>query len=341
MKKFLLVLTFLFAASPIFSAKLAVLPEVLKPNGLIVDGDRLFITAKTATVYLYSTKNFKFIKQFLKSGEGPGESRNPLLSLKVYPGFLAIEDVPKKIMFFTRDGDYKKEKRLPQNYNDISCIGKNFCACITHIDSKKGTKYSTVNLLDKNFNVIKMLHKGEELALFISGSGDSKKIIRSVQNYLIYQVYEDRIYVFDTQNGFSIIVFDSSGNRLYVIDKDYKKIKIPESYIDNFMNRMKKTPTWERLKIAFHFDFPECFPAIIASSSNVNSKKIYALTFETKAGNGDKKDQRELVVLDLKGKILQRTFVPVCKECYMYKDKFYYLLENEEEEQWELHALDI
>lgn len=334
---------FLLVVSTVISAqKLAVLPEVLKPNGLVIDGDRLYITSDITTVYLYSIKSLTSPKQFVKKGEGPGESTRPFSSLKVYPGDrLTVEDYPRKIMFFTKDGEFKSEQRYPQGLGFISCIGENYVGRCKHIDNEKGVQYYTINLLDKEFKTIKVLHKGEELEIFTSGKAPRKIVTRPVQNYLACRVYEDHIYVFDTRRGFSITVFDSSGNRLREINKEYTKIKIPGSFIDNFMNRMKKTAIWERIEARYHFEFPTYFPAFTSRYCLVNNGKIYVLTFDTKETKETGKKERELVALDLKGKVLKRMFVPDIDERYIDNGTYYYLHENEEKEVWELHALDI
>ena len=105
------------------------------------------------------------------------------------------------------------------------------------------------------------------------------------------------------------------------------------------MNKLKKTPIWERLKTSYHYVFPEYFPAI--RRFWVNNEKIYTLTNEKKEGEKMEKAQRELVTLDLKGKVLKRMFVPDIDGCTIDKNKFYYLFENEHKEVWELHAKEI
>jgi hypothetical protein len=66
-----------------------------------------------------------------------------------------------------------------------------------------------------------------------------------------------------------------------------------------------------------------------------------------------KENKSEYVVMDLKGNIIKRVYLPRVENVpYMskiigsklhtiYNDKLYYLQENEEEEKWELHVEEI
>jgi hypothetical protein len=73
---------------------------------------------------------------------------------------------------------------------------------------------------------------------------------------------------------------------------------------------------------------------------------LYAVTYEKKEG------KFEVVVMDLQGNVLKRSFVfpkaPGDREVYGFSlfstaydiagDKIYHLVENEETERWELHV---
>ena len=339
MKKSIMFLIFLLAAAFIFADKLAVLHEVIAPGHLVVDGNRFYITSTDTTVYVYSTVDFKFIKKFVKNGEGPGEAVNSSVILKNYQDFLTAEDFKRKIMFFSRDGDFIKEIKVPRKLFEISLMGENFLGKSEHIDSEKEIIYYNISLLDKKSDTIKILHKSKELKIFTSGKTQKKKIMRPLSGYFNYEIYNNHIYIADCQKGFSITVFDSEGNQLYEINRKYKKVKVPRTFIDNLMNKLKKTPVWERIKTRYHNVFPEYFPAI--KRFWVNNGRIYTLTNEKKEEGKKGKVQRELVVLDLKGKIIKRMFVPDVKGCTIDRNIFYYLFENEDKEVWELHAKEI
>ena len=50
-----------------------VLPEIMQPSDLIVDGNHLYILDKDYSISMYNIPSFKLVKKFGKRGEGPGE----------------------------------------------------------------------------------------------------------------------------------------------------------------------------------------------------------------------------------------------------------------------------
>ncbi len=336
MKKFLFILiAVLAAASAVTAEKLADLPDVSTPENIIVHGDRFYVLEK-ANAYVYSIKDFKRLKHFIKPGEGPSEAKG-FLKLKVIPDALTVS-ATGKIMFFSQDGVFKNEQRAPGGISFIYPLGDKFISVKHNTDGEKKIQYMSIDILDKGLNSVKMLRKGPDHELFTRDG--KKKRLKVIHNYLGYEVYKDKIYVADSQNGLSITVFDTGGNQLFEIDKEYKKIKVPQSFKDNYMNRLKKSPMWPRLKNAMVFVFREYYPAIY--SFWVDSERIYVLTRETKEQSGDENllGERVLMILDLKGNLIKQVFVPNvdATRCSLDNGKFYYLFENEESEMYELHA---
>lgn len=331
MKKIISILLFLFATTFTLAEKLAVLPEVEKPMGIVVYLNRLCIVEKS-TVYMYDMKEFKLVKQFVKKGEGPGEAKS-YISLKAFPDVLTVED-SGKIMFFSWDGVFKNEKRASMKISRISPFGDNFLGVLVNQNEKNQRQYLSINIFDKEFNVVKTLPRGEDHEVITLGK---KREMKVIQDHFDYNVYNKRIYVGDSRKGFSITVFDTEGNQLYEINKKYKKIKVPKSFKDNYMKRMRKSPIWEKMKHTINFVFRDYYPAIYRFF--INNDKIYVFTYKKKEEK--EKNKRELFVLDLKGKILNQTFMPDELKSAIDNDKFYYLVENENEEVWELHVQEI
>jgi hypothetical protein len=100
-------------------------------------------------------------------------------------------------------------------------------------------------------------------------------------------------------------------------------------------------------------EFPIYFPAL--QTFAVADGKIYAVTY------GKKNGKTEVLVLDLKGKLLKTVFLPlhqrddelamtlenrvsrqVTNSTFAIKNgKFYQVLENQDEKSWELHIHEI
>jgi hypothetical protein len=146
--------------------------------------------------------------------------------------------------------------------------------------------------------------------------------------------------------GFYIEIFDERGQSLTVIKKDYERIRISEAdkekLIEDFKNKpyLKTQNRWQYFKkIAGNFDkmFPGYFPAM--KSLSVSDNKLYVKTYNRKEGNGNWKE--EYVILDLKGNIVKKVFLPYAKNDLMSfkNDIFYYLdrKEYEDGEEWELY----
>lgn len=331
MKKFKSILLILFATTFTLAENLSVLPEVGKPRGIVVYSNRLCIFEKS-TVYMYDMEGFKLIKQFVKKGEGPGEAKS-YISIRAFPDVLTIED-SGKIMFFSWDGIFKNEKRANTKISRISPFGNNFLGVMVNQNEDNQTQYLSINIFDKEFNAIKTLRRGEDHEVIILGK---KREMKVIQDHFDYKLHNKRIYIGDSRKGFSITVFDSKGNQLYEINKKYKKIKVPTSFKDNYMKRVRKSVIWEKMKHTINFVFRDYYPAIYRFF--VNNDKIYVFTYKKKEENG--KNMRELVVLDLNGKILNQTFMPDEIKSAIYNDKYYYLVENMNEEVWEIHVQGI
>jgi hypothetical protein len=102
--------------------------------------------------------------------------------------------------------------------------------------------------------------------------------------------------------------------------------------------------TWKELSKNFKFLFPEHFPPI--RTMDIDNNHIYVKTFK-KTGT-----KEEYIIMDLKGKMLKKTFVPQTVKPWVmslmmgirletiYNGKIYYIQENEEEE-WELFVQEI
>ena len=122
------------------------------------------------------------------------------------------------------------------------------------------------------------------------------------------------IFVSDTLKGFHIMIFDDQGNRLQTIDKSRDVEKVP--------------------------DRP------LLHQYCVSDKKIYATTYLKKD------NQTEMIILDLKGRILRRLYLPLASirpqrgvlryDLYTVgQDKLYELIQDHETGKWELQITDL
>ena len=335
MKKIVLFIIFIVFSSIIFSEKVADLPEVLLGEGVYVNKDFIY-TKDDYTIHIYSMKDFKHVKQFGRKGEGPGEFK-VTVNYTVFPKYLIVNSF-RRVHFFTLDGSFIKEYIIPVGVQKIHPVEDNYIGTTSVIEAnKKIPDYKSVDIYDKNFKKIKNIYKGtlgRGWLYFVSGT--TKKQDRlMVKDYSDYIIYKDKVYFGNTKKGFCLIVYDSSGKKLHEINRNFEKLKVTEKYKQEVMKREREAPDWEKWEKTWNYIFPDYFPAY--DNIIISDDKIYFVTYRI-AGN-----KSEVIVTDLKGKFLRKTFLPVDPysrdfQFSIYKDKVYYLVENEAEEMFELHV---
>ncbi len=356
----LLVFFFYFLFSPLTASGAATgtmigsPAEIIKPATIAVQGDYIYIAEKSA-VHVYSRHPFKHLKQFGRKGEGPGEFKyTPLLT--PYDDFLLINNWGK-LMFYSPDGSLQKETKLPFNYFYLNFpllpIEGNYAGFQMKVEKtgSKPTPMFVLKLYGPGLELVKEF--GKKISPYLPpppppGVKPAQKMdFPVISGTLDFAIAGDKIFVADTNNGFFISVYDSTGSHLYDIEKEYKKIPVPGKFKENFMKKQQARENWEQLKSAYNYIFPKYYPAF--STFKVRDGKIYAATYEKENNN------YKLVVMDLKGKELKSSFVfPInpqdralwgfpllSTEFDISNGHIYYLQENEDEETWELHAARI
>lgn len=316
--------------------KLANLPELLKPQRMVIDGNKLFIVEGTS-IYIYSLKNYKLVKKFGKMGEGPGEFKiNPFGG----PGLVPLPHAQHllvnsfgKLSYFTKDGKYIKELKIPP-LTILKPVKDNFIGSGFITDQKPELKLC-ITLFDSKLKKIKQVYQS-----------DVTINVQAVKNLpfdaFTYRVHKEKIFIPDTKNGFVIRVFDSYGKEIYRIKKDYTPLKVDDAYkkriLDWYKNESLLRSFWEIIKktIKFKRDFPPI------KDIAVDCDKIYVFTYKKQ------NDLVECIILDLEGNEQKRLFLPfpqvfpLTPICYaIQNDRFYTLVENEDDESWILDVVEI
>jgi hypothetical protein len=328
---FLIIILFVFTVMQ--SKRITVLKEVSKPNLMVAGNDRLYIT-EGATIYIYSSKDFQLLKKFGKRGEGPGEFNIPDIGapLIVFPfdGKLMVNS-NARVSFFSKDGEFIEEfKVLP--FLVYQPFGNSYIGTGNAVD-EKGQMVLSLNLYNAKFERVKELYKTD----MVMGASVSFNFPITTFDF---PVYKDRIYIAAGKEGFVIEVFDNKGNKLYRIKKDYQQLPVPEEY-------KKKTMEWCKIYFKQYWDmfrnrisFKEYYPAV--QRMVVTDDRIYILTFKKQ------NEDTECIIFDLEGNEQKRVYLPL-PQTYgteipifdIHNQGFYYLVENEDEEVWELHRKDV
>lgn len=336
-KKIILLLIILLMVLYSHAKKIADLPDLMKPQIMDMSSDRLFISEGT-TIYIYNLKDFSLVKKFGKPGEGPREFKvnpfGPPMIIAVINEKLYVSS-DAKLSTFSLDGEFISERKVPP-YRVFFPVGDKFLASGTAQGEDK-KMYLNMGLYDKDLNLIKELYRSD------MSIGPNFKWIFPNTDFSTLP-YKDRVYVVVGKAGFTIDVFDLQGKKLYTIKKKYTPLKVPGDYKNKILSWFKTNPNFKQYYEFFtqRLSFKDQFPPI--RGMLVESDRIYVVTYK------QKNTLSEIVIMDLKGKELKKKYVPIAgipgnmwdSPIFIIENQQYFtLLENDEDEVWELHQVNL
>ncbi|MCP5049316.1 MAG: hypothetical protein GY940_19255 [bacterium] len=349
----LCVFVLLASAGAGFTGEVRSLPEVLKPDNITVHGNKLYVV-EGAEISIYSLEDLSLTRKWGTSGEGPGE-------LRVVPGYVnkvrvisgsVVAESFDKLIYFSSEGNLQKEiKKKSFQIVQAVPIGANFVVARTRIDTEKKIMYYCICLynskMEETKEIYRELHPQQGLSFPVT--------LDMTVNFIRFEVVDDKFFIEESGKGFLIEVFDKEGEKLYQIQHPFEKIKLTGDHEKEIIERFKADPLiklqiqanggWAALKKLMNMKFPDTYPAI--KSFEISNNKIYVQTYKVVEGKS------EYVVMDFKGKIIKRVYLakfentPILSQILgaklhtIHDNKLYYLMENEDEEEWELHVEEI
>ncbi|UCH95537.1 MAG: hypothetical protein JSV88_01455 [Candidatus Aminicenantes bacterium] len=341
-KKILSFFLLLLLAISVFAVEVSELPELGRPNFIQVDGDELFVTDQY-TVFIYSLNPVRLKNKFGRKGEGPGEfttwpfvrvSRDSILCTTI-----------TRCLWFTRSGNLINEKRLDKLFM-LMPAGENFIAIGMQTDIQKRTVTKILYLLNPKLGKVKTLYRVLADSPLVLGGDTGGEEYKMLYHYFGFLAHKNKIFVADSRKGLFIDVFNTNGEHLYPINHEIEeKVKVSESYKRKAMNVFKIVlPQYYEIKRKSSFTFYEYFPPM--KQFWIDDNKIYVTTYK------QKDDKNELIILDIKGNILKRLFLPfksmqdwrimgAVDPYTVHQGVLYELVENEDTEMWELHTTDL
>jgi hypothetical protein len=359
MKKMMFLVVLLLMVSFVFTAQLGTLEEVLVPEMIQVSGDELYVL-EGATIYVYSLKDLTLLRKFGKKGEGPGELKIMAAfqnSFTVFPGYVFVQGFDK-VIFFTKQGKLIREQRFNM-ITKILPLKEKFVIKTFPFEEKNGKTYWAIKLCDSEIKEIKELYRQEFPIQFQK----AENAIPMIPDALNFRVYDDKIFIEESPEGFLIEVFDINGKKLYQIEKKHEKMKVPEEYKKIVENHLKQDFLHKKVNLFVPFHIMESgwqgfrkwatliYPDYLTPVRDifVDNNKIYVQTFHRQD------NKQEYITMDLKGNMIKKVYLPVVRPSTFAsemvglglkfysidKDRFVYLVENEEEEEWEVHMVDI
>lgn len=321
---------------PGFGKMLKVLTEPANPTIVEAAGDELYIL-DDVFVYVYSLKDYKLLRKFGKKGEGPGELLTTLdmpITMQLSDKYIILNSF-NKIIYFSKSGQMIKERRIPIIAFQVIPFGDNYVVTKFNRDSS-GSSKAAVLLFDQDFKEIKKLYENNLLNDMRKG-----KIAVPLAN-IFAKCSGDRVFIFDQQRDFIIDVFDLNGKKLAPVTMDYRKLKVNEAFKKKYMDWLKVQPAFKTVMevIKDMIYFTEYLPVV--RNAKIMNQQLIVQTYKMQ-------DQRcEFLMLDLKGNIKKQVFLPGADREQIRPDPaavytfqgntYYYLIENVDEEEWELHS---
>jgi hypothetical protein len=146
------------------------------------------------------------------------------------------------------------------------------------------------------------------------------------------KVCDNKIFMLDGQ-GEAVHVFNEKGETLFSVTNKDERLE----FTVEDKNNLRSDPFWKEVtqRINPMIDFPGYFPPISRFYIDPVQKVIYLVTF--------KKDneKREYILFDFSGRLIKKVLLPAGDHIAFFNGKYYRLVENEDEEFWELHVIDI
>jgi hypothetical protein len=213
-------------------------------------------------------------------------------------------------------------------------VKENFVFLATQFDFKNRRINITVRILNNDLEKTKDIYTGvdENVILHLSSDtgGEDKKM---TPHYFDVTAANGKIFIADSKKGFFIEVFDHTGKKLNTIQIDTENIPVGDDFKKKAMEKLKQSKDWELVKNN-NFIFHKYFPRI--KSFSADGDRIYAQTHKAR------ENENEFIILDSKGNIIKKLFLPAMDVVYTFRDSvYYYMKDNEASEEWELFNVHI
>jgi len=333
MKTWIVILLMIALSSTVQPAKILSLPDIyLCPEILCVDGSEIIFNYDL-TFHVYGLNPFRLKTKFGREGEGPGEFKN-LIHLSVKPNYFLVYSLGK-ISFFSRQGQLMRELKVPGGVHLVPA-GNGYVGYA--MEPSDRIIHISVNLYSddgkKQISLLKIkhffqLHKPMDLIRLASARPQRAH----------YQVYNDRIFIAGESN--IIQIFNFKGRLDNSIHLEYPKLDVEAVNRDEILEILHKRFKSDRVKqlIKNNGFYPKKFPG---RRFVINKGRIYIPTYRRRG------DQTQFVIMDLKGKLLKKIFLPFSEISILtpytytiYDHQLFQFVENEELEHMEIHIHDI
>jgi hypothetical protein len=295
-------------------------------------------------IYLYATTDYSLKAKIGEEGEGPKQfhyfpgslvNKKDAFQINIDTQYIVVSS-QGKISFYTGNGVYKKEFRTQHRHDHKFCPSENKIIGLT---ARRGTDnifYLRLNVYNDQFIAEKEIFACKRFSQ--PPSGDINVVY---DKGIVFDVCREKIYVTAIGREDSVIdVFDLEGKKQHSISHNYDRPAVTQEDKNQYLDFYRTGPLkyiWDRFRK--QIKFPAHFPGL--RNFSIDKDKIVVLTFKRK------NQESEFIIFDLNGKFLKKTMVPLQKkDIYfypytIYTGKLYQLVEDEDNEKWELRIYPI
>ncbi len=307
--------------------------ELGYPMSIAVDGKYIYI-GELDKIHVYSTENLKHISTFGQKGEGPGElmpfPQKYGLGVALHPDYVLVTST-KKVTYLSRDGKFIKDQKITASSKYFKPLGDYF---VGESGARDGNKaFLTVNLFDKQFKSVKDIHRSPVHMGSLNPVNLPSRVYRVTGKHILAS----------GKTEFIIDCYDKNGAKLHAVTHpDFKPGAVGGKDKERFHEACRLMMGNEiyaankgRIKI------PDTYPAI--RDFYVDKDKVYVVTWKRV------KEKIETLVFDIEAnKLLFTTHLPLAEKSAntlypiaFFNGKLYQLVDNEEEEQYELNIVPV
>jgi len=307
------------------------LPMVKQPIALTAGNGKVYVldvgetgaADQSRDVKIFSASNFSFLKSLGQPGSGSAEFLLGPGIPRIHGDSVWVDDI-HKIVVFSPDGEFQRTIPFPKGFMlagfPLLPVSDHYVTINSDFNRQPadGSFEWIGRVYDKDLNILRSFTSGIPSSILyppppppppaprqpgqkepLEKEGPRvKTAYQAIPDCIDFTVAENKIFFADTRRGFHISVFDDSGIPLYEIKKDYAQLEVPADFQNTFMKLIKDKSAW-LLDVA-SFKFREEYPAFM--SFKVADGKIYVATYARQKG------MNELIVMNLKGDILKRSF---------------------------------
>ncbi|MGD2088799.1 MAG: 6-bladed beta-propeller [Candidatus Aminicenantes bacterium] len=328
MKRNVVLIVLLLVFTPGKAGEVITLPGLNRPDQISIDKDHIYICDKEK-IHIFALKDYQLVTSFGKRGEGPGEFRFRIdIAINTQTDDIIVES-QGKLSFFTKKGQLIKEIRLT-GAGGCRPLGNGFVA--TSRTFIENSRYSTLNFFNE-----KLEKTGEIYKSIIQPGGKKIRFLGTTWEYI---TCKDKVFIC-AKKDFVVDVIDKTGKMLFSIKRDYERIKIDRSFVNNFFAWVKKNrPPRMYAQMKRMFEFPDYMPAIY--DIVIDKDILYIITYKRK------REMNEVFLYTTEGKFIKTLDIPLYKDhpidplpYTIYDGKIFQLIDNAETEEWELRVTPI